>query len=78
MIAGVLGVEDVLIDDERGAPGLRGVTHSDLADGAVLAEYIVHLFCSDLVGQVPDVEDPVNLRGKPHVGTSSVHRHPEY
>ena len=41
MVAGVLGVEDVLVDDKGRAPGLRGVAYSDLADGAVLTEYIV-------------------------------------
>eukprot|EP00634_Sargassococcus_sp_CCMP2135_P007926 CAMPEP_0198655908 /NCGR_PEP_ID=MMETSP1467-20131203/8652_1 /TAXON_ID=1462469 /ORGANISM="unid. sp., Strain CCMP2135" /LENGTH=829 /DNA_ID=CAMNT_0044391921 /DNA_START=105 /DNA_END=2596 /DNA_ORIENTATION=- len=38
VVDGVLGVEDVLVDDESGAARLRFVADADLADGAVLSE----------------------------------------
>ena len=41
MVAGVLGVEDVLVHHKCRAPGLRRVAHSDLPYGPVLAEYVV-------------------------------------
>ena len=41
MVAGVLGVEDVLVHYKCRAPGLGCVAHSDLPYGPVLAEYVV-------------------------------------
>ena len=43
MIDGGLGVIDVLVDNERGAASVLVGADSDLADGTVLAEDVVHL-----------------------------------
>jgi hypothetical protein len=41
VVAGVLGVKDILVDDERGAAGLWRVADTDLPDRTVLSEYVV-------------------------------------
>ncbi len=64
MVARVLGVEYVLVDYEGCPPGLRRGPEADLAEGAELAEDVVHLLPSDLVGEVADVEDAVHLGGE--------------
>ncbi len=64
MVARVLGVEYVLVDDEGGAPRLRRCPEADLAEGAELAEDVVHLLARDLVGEVAHVEDAVHLGGE--------------
>jgi hypothetical protein len=47
VLAGILCVEDVLVNNICCSPCtvIGGVTKSDLSQSAVLAEYIVHLFC---------------------------------
>lgn len=36
-------------------------SHSNLSDGPIFAEDVVHFLSCNLVGQVPDVQDPVYL-----------------
>lgn len=45
----ILGVEDVLVDDERRSLLFCSFAFPDLPDRPEPAEYIVQLFCSDLV-----------------------------
>ena len=70
MVDGGLGVVDVLIDDEGGAASVLVGADSDLADGTVLAEDVVHLFAGDVEWQVADVENSVHLRRQPRVAFS--------
>lgn len=47
------------------AQGNWKYSHSDLPDGPVLPKNVVHLLGRDFVRQVPDVQDPVDLRREP-------------
>ena len=53
MVAGALGIINVLIDDEGSSPGVVLVPKPDLPDGAVLAKDIIHFLTGDLEWQVP-------------------------
>lgn len=76
VVTGVLGIEDVLVDHVGCSSGLRGIPNSDLPDGPVFPKNVVHLLGRDFVRQVPDVQDPVDLRREPDVGSfGCLHRH---
>lgn len=84
VIAGVLGIEYVFVDDERCSTGFRRISpgkdfvyywlycleksnktinlHSDLTDGSIFAENVVHFVGCDLVGQVSHIQHPIHLR----------------
>lgn len=70
VVDGGLGVVDVLVDDKGGAASILVGADSDLADGTVLAEDVVHLFAGDVEWQVADVENSVHLRRQPRVAFS--------
>ena len=71
MVASVLGVEDVLVDDEGGAAGLGCVANSNLPYCAVFSENVVHLLGRNLVRQVPDVQNSVHFWGKSNLQMKS-------
>lgn len=64
MVAGVLSIVDVLIDHECRALSVGRCPHPDLLDSAILSEQVVELLGGDVEGQVPHVEDLVDLRGE--------------
>ena len=59
----LLGVVDVLVHHVGGALRVLLVPESDLADGAVLAEDVVHLVGGDVEGKITHVEHAVHLGG---------------
>ena len=61
VVDGGLGVVDVLVDDEGGAPGVLVGADPDLADRAILAEDVVHLLAGDIERKIPHVQHPVHL-----------------
>ena len=73
VIDGGLGVVDVLVDDEGGAASVLARADSDLPNGAVLAEYVVHLFARYVERQVPNVEYAVHLRWQPRVSLAKAY-----
>lgn len=50
MVASILSIEDVLIDNIRCSLGARCVPESDLPNSPIFSEYVVHLFRSNLKG----------------------------
>jgi hypothetical protein len=64
LVAGLLGVHDVVVDDERGTLGSRGGTRANLTDGAKLAEQVEEGRRVDVVGEVLDEEDTVGFRSE--------------
>lgn len=56
MVTGVLGIENVLVDDKGGATRFRSVAYAYLSNGSKFAEYVVHLVRGDFVRQVPHVQ----------------------
>ena len=64
LIAGLLGIDDVVVDDERGALGCGGGAGADLPDGAELAKEIEEGGRIDVVGKVLDEEDTVGFGGE--------------
>lgn len=61
LVAGLLGVYDIVVDDERGTLGSRGSARANLTDGAKLAEQVKEGRRVDVVGQVLDEEDAVGF-----------------
>ena len=61
----LLGLVDVIVDDEAGALGLAGVALADLANRAKLAKNVVEFVRADLERQVSHEDDPVDLRWQP-------------
>lgn len=70
VVDGGFCVVDVLVDDKGRAASILVGADSDLADGTVLAEDVVHLFAGDVEWQVADVENSVHLRRQPRVAFS--------
>ena len=56
LVAGLLGVDDVLVHDKRRAFGVVGDALADLAHGAEFAEEVEEFFGRDGVGEIFDVE----------------------
>jgi hypothetical protein len=56
-VASLLGVGDLVVHDECGALGGRGVALSDLADGTEFAEEVEEGRGVEIVGEVLDEED---------------------
>ena len=50
-------------------------SHSDLSDGAILPEDVIHFFSGDLVWQVLYIQDTVDFRRKPHLQLQSILSH---
>ena len=63
-VAGLFGIDYVVVDDKRGALGSLGSPSADLADGAEFAKEIEERGCVDIVGEVLDEEDAVCFGGK--------------
>lgn len=59
LVAGLLGVGDLVVDDEGGALGVGGVALADLAHRTEFAEEREEGGRVEVVGQVFDEEDPV-------------------
>ena len=57
LVAGLLGVLDVVVDDEGGALGGGAVAGADLADGTEFREQVEEGWRVDVVGEVFDEED---------------------
>jgi hypothetical protein len=57
----IFGTKDVLVDDEGGTLGLRGVALANLSNFTVLAENVVEFIGANLVWEVADEEDAVDL-----------------
>jgi len=74
VIARVFGVEDVLVNNKCGPSSLWSVSYSDLSDGPVLAEDVVHLFPCDFVGKVSNVQDTIHFWGQSNISLP-LHRH---
>ena len=64
LVAGLLGVDDVVVDNERGALGRGGGASADLPDGAELAKEVEEGRRVDVVGKVLDEEDAVGFGGE--------------
>jgi len=76
MVARLLSVENILVDDKRSAFGFRCGADSDLSDGAVFPEDVVHFFGRDFVGQISDVQNSIHFRRQSDLGTIlRLHRH---
>uniref|UniRef100_A0A1J3DJ41 Uncharacterized protein n=1 Tax=Noccaea caerulescens TaxID=107243 RepID=A0A1J3DJ41_NOCCA len=67
MVDGVLRVVDILVNDEGRAFGVLVAADPNLANPAVLAEYIVHLLARYVERKVPNVEHSIDLRWEPGV-----------
>ena len=50
-------------------------SHSDLSDGAILPEDVIHFFSGDLVRQVLHIQDTIDFRRKPHLQLQSILSH---
>ena len=59
LVAGLFGVGDLVVDDERGALGVGGVALSNLAYRAEFAKEGEEGGRVEVVGEVFDEEDPV-------------------
>ena len=56
--------------------GFRCGADSDLSDGAVFPEDVVHFFGRDFVGQISDVQNSIHFRRQSDLGTIlRLHRH---
>ena len=55
--------------------GISLFLHSNLSNGAVLPKDVVHLFSSDLVRQVFDVQDSIHFRWQPNLNDNNISTH---
>ena len=69
VLARLLGVVDVLVDDVGGALGRLGRPEANLSQGAVFTEYLVHVLAADVEGEVTDVQRAVDLGREAGEGT---------
>lgn len=77
MFTGILGIEYVFVDDERGAASLWRRANSDLSQSAILAEYVVHLLGGDLVRQIAYKQDTIDVGRQAHI-VLLLHGHSEF
>ena len=73
MVHSILGIEDIVVDNEGCALMSALTALSNLPDASIFSKDVIKLLGCDLVRQISDEENPIHLRRQPNVGLMSGH-----